>query len=152
VNFALFSAHAEGVELCLFEGKRMRVLPLSRCSDQVWHGYLAGAEPGQRYAYRVHGPQAPENGQRFAAGRLLLDPYARQVVGDFSYPTAAEPAHGLECCVVDERFDWQGDTPTGDAMGRHRAARSARQGHQPAAPGRAAGTARHLRRARHSRR
>ena len=111
VNFALFSAHAEGVELCLFEGKRMRVLPLSRCSDQVWHGYLAGAEPGLRYAYRVHGPQAPENGQRFAAGRLLLDPYARQVVGDFSYPTAAEPAHGLECCVVDERFDWQGDTP-----------------------------------------
>ena len=111
VNFALFSAHAEGVELCLFEGKRMRVVPLSRCSDQVWHGYLAGAEPGQRYAYRVHGPQAPENGQRFAAGRLLLDPYARQVVGDFSYPTAAEPAHGLECCVVDESFDWQGDTP-----------------------------------------
>jgi glycogen debranching enzyme GlgX len=111
VNFALFSAHAEGVELCLFDGQEMRVLPLPRRSDQVWHGYLAGAAPGLRYAYRVQGAAAPEQGQRFDAQRLLLDPYAREVVGDFSWPTADEPAHGLECRVVDERFDWSGDTP-----------------------------------------
>jgi glycogen debranching enzyme GlgX len=111
VNFALFSAHAEGVELCVFDGQEMRVLPLPHRSDQVWHGYLAGAAPGLRYAYRVQGAAAPENGQRFAAERLLLDPYAREVVGDFSWPTADEPAHGLQCSVVDEHFDWAGDAP-----------------------------------------
>jgi len=64
VNFALFSAHAEAVELCVFDGQEMRALPLPRRSDQVWHGYLAGAAPGLRYAYRVQGAAAPENGQR----------------------------------------------------------------------------------------
>jgi isoamylase len=111
VNFALFSAHAEGVELCVFDGQEMQVLPMLFRSDQVWHGYLAGAAPGLRYAYRVQGPAAPENGQRFAAERLLLDPYAREVVGDFSWPTADEPAHGLQCSVVDEHFEWAGDAP-----------------------------------------
>ena len=59
VNFTLFSAHAERVELCIFEGGSMHTLPLPKCTDQVWHGYLPGAEPGLCYAFRVHGPNAP---------------------------------------------------------------------------------------------
>ena len=59
VNFALFSAHAERVELCLWDGDRLRSLPLPRCTDQVWHGYLPGDAPGLCYAYRVHGPAGP---------------------------------------------------------------------------------------------
>ena len=110
VNFALFSAHAEGVDLCLFDGMRMRALPLRECSDQVWHGYLAGAGPGMRYAYRVHGPYAPDKGHRFNAHRLLLDPYAREIVGRFSWPAHDDPAHSLTAAVVDERFDWGDDT------------------------------------------
>jgi hypothetical protein len=111
VNFALFSAHAEGVELCVFDGMRMRPLPLRECSDQVWHGYLVGAAPGLRYAYRVHGLHAPEQGQRFDAQRLLLDPYAREVVGRFSWPAQNDPAHCLTAAVVDEEFTWGEDTP-----------------------------------------
>ncbi|MEF8701848.1 MAG: glycogen debranching protein GlgX [Candidatus Accumulibacter sp. UW26] len=122
VNFALFSAHADAVELCLFESDRMRVLPLRESTDQVWHGYLAGATPGLRYAYRVHGPRETHGhghhhehghphaqGHRFDCRRLLLDPYARQVVGRFSWSTHDDPAHGLKACVVDEEFDWGGD-------------------------------------------
>ena len=116
VNFALFSAHAEAVELCLIDGKKIRTLPLRACSDQVWHGYLAGAAPGLRYAYRVHGPDAPERGQRFDSGRLLLDPYAREVVGDFT-PVPDEPTLGLLASVVDEAFDWQGDAPPATPWG-----------------------------------
>lgn len=78
VNFALFSAHAESVELCLFEADQFdtptRTLRLPAYTDQVWHGYLPGAAPGLRYAYRVHGPQAPQQGHRFAPERYLLDP------------------------------------------------------------------------------
>lgn len=111
VNFALFSAHAEAVELCIFDGNRRRTLPLRRCTDQVWHGYLPGAAPGLRYAYRVHGPDAPERGQRFDSGRLLLDPYAREVVDGFTAPAQDDPAIGLQASVVDEDFDWAGDTP-----------------------------------------
>jgi len=111
VNFALFSAHAEAVELCLFEGGQMRALHLEQCTDQVWHGYLAGAAPGLCYAYRVHGPSAPDCGHRFDARHLLLDPYAREVVGRFSWPAQDDPAHRLKACVVDEHFDWGGDAP-----------------------------------------
>lgn len=111
VNFALFSAHAEAVELCIFEGTRMRTLPLREATDQVWHGYLAGAGPGLRYAYRVHGPDAPKRGQRFDARRLLLDPYAREVAGHFSWRKHPDPADCLTAVVVDERFDWGDDAP-----------------------------------------
>ena len=111
VNFALFSAHAESVELCVFEGRRMRVLALRESTDQVWHGYLADAAPGLRYAYRVHGPNAPDQGHRFAGQRLLLDPYAREVVGRFSWPAREDPVHALTAAVVDDRFDWGDDAP-----------------------------------------
>jgi len=95
VNFALFSAHAARVELCVFDADGMRTLPLRECSDEIWHGYLAGAGPGLRYAYRVHGPEAPDpnghghhghrQGHRFDSRRFLLDPYAREVAGRFSW-------------------------------------------------------------------
>lgn len=120
VNFALFSAHAERVELCLFDGDRLRALPLQYCTDDIWHGYLAGAVPGLCYAYRVYGPNAYDrhghhhghhHGHRFDSRRLLLDPYAREVVGRFSWAAYSEPAHCLKACVVDESFDWEGDAP-----------------------------------------
>jgi isoamylase len=84
VNFALFSAHATAVDLCLFgptgrhETQRIR-LPLR--TDQVWHGYLEGGKPGQLYGYRVHGPYAPDKGHRFNPNKLLIDPYARRFHG-----------------------------------------------------------------------
>lgn len=94
VNFALFSAHAEAVTLCLYgedgETETAR-LPLAHCTDQVWHGYLPGAEPGLPYGYRVDGPHDPARGQRFNVAKLLLDPYARA----WSKPFAAiDPADG----------------------------------------------------------
>lgn len=83
-NFALFSAHATRVELCLFDptGRREieRVfLPLR--TNQVWHGYLEGVLPGQLYGYRVHGPYEPRHGHRFNPHKLLIDPYAGQLHG-----------------------------------------------------------------------
>ncbi len=84
VNFALFSAHATRVELCFFDGKgrgetARYVLPC--CTNQVWHGFVRDARPGQLYGYRVHGPHDPASGHRFNHHKLLLDPYARQIAG-----------------------------------------------------------------------
>jgi len=86
-NFAVFSAHAEKVELCLFdpEGKReVQRLILPEWTDEVWHGYLPGAAAGLVYGYRVHGPFDPRAGHRFDPSKLLLDPYARRLCGRFS--------------------------------------------------------------------
>jgi len=83
-NFALFSAHAEKVELCLFDAQGRRELErieLPERSEDVWHGYLNDVSPGQLYGYRVHGPYAPERGHRFNPNKLLLDPYARRLAG-----------------------------------------------------------------------
>lgn len=77
VNFALFSAHAEKVELCLFDDNRETRLILPERSGDVWHGYVEGIGPGIEYGYRVHGPWAPEIGHRFNPSKLVLDPYAR---------------------------------------------------------------------------
>ncbi len=88
VNFALFSAHAERVELCLFTpdgGRELQRLVLPELSNQVWHGYLPKAAPGLVYAYRVHGPWQIHLGHRFNANKLLLDPYCRQLCGKFSW-------------------------------------------------------------------
>jgi len=116
VNFALFSAHADSVELCLFEGEMLDApsltLRLPACTDQVWHGYLPGAAPGLRYAYRVNGPFAPNRGHRFVEDRYLLDPYARQVAGRFTWQRPVAPsAAGVTAVVVDEDFAWGGDAP-----------------------------------------
>jgi glycogen operon protein len=88
VNFALFSAHAEKVELCLFsdDGSReLQRLPMPDLTNQVWNGYLEGAGPGTVYAYRVYGPYQPDLGHRFNHHKLLLDPYARQLRGAFTW-------------------------------------------------------------------
>jgi glycogen operon protein len=85
-NFALFSGAAERVELCLFsqDGSETRI-DLPEVTGQVWHGYLPGCRPGRRYGYRVHGPFAPEQGDRCDPSKLLLDPYAQAVSGQFRW-------------------------------------------------------------------
>ena len=91
VNFALFSANAERVELCLFDGRGQRELErvvLPEYTDQVWHGYLPDVRPGQLYGYRVHGPYDPGRGHRFNHHKLLLDPYAKQLVGQLHWSDA----------------------------------------------------------------
>ncbi|MFZ5789295.1 MAG: glycogen debranching protein GlgX [Pseudomonadota bacterium] len=84
VNFAIFSQHAERVDLCLFDhtGQReMQRLTLGERSGDVWHGYVPALVPGQLYGYRVHGPYEPADGYRFNPNKLLLDPYARALTG-----------------------------------------------------------------------
>ncbi len=132
VNFSLFSAHAERVELCLFdaEGNEQRAdLPV-RTGD-IWHGFLSGAKAGQRYGYRVHGPWQPAQGHRFNPAKLLLDPCARRVEGEavdsplfhagFDQPDPHDSAPlGLRSVVVNDAFDWEGDnaprTPWGNSV------------------------------------
>jgi glycogen operon protein len=130
VNFALYSRHAERVELCLFdEGGRREVerIPLRERTDFVWHGYLPQARPGQLYAYRVHGPYQPERGHRFNPHKLLLDPYARSIVGhlrwsdahfgytighkreDLSFDRREDAASMPKCQVIDPAFSWGDD-------------------------------------------
>ncbi len=107
VNFAVFSKHAERVELCLFDPKGRREverIALVDRTDFVWHGYLPDARPGLFYGYRVHGPHDAERGHRFDPSRVLLDPYARLVKGKVSA--------GLgRCQVVDPAFSWGDDRP-----------------------------------------
>ena len=90
VNFALYSSAAEAVELCLFnaDGQQTKCYRLPEQHDGVWHGYLPGCEPGQRYAYRVHGPWLPSEGLRFNPSKLLIDPYARALDGTFKWSGA----------------------------------------------------------------
>ncbi len=90
VNFALYSSLAEAVELCLFDarGSETARLALPDQDDDIWHGYLPGCKPGQRYGYRVHGRYEPTQGLRFNANKLLIDPYARALDGRFSWSPA----------------------------------------------------------------
>ncbi len=84
-NFALFSAHAEKVELCLFDASReVARIALPERTGDIWHGHVAGIGAGQLYGYRVHGPYEPEHGHRFNPNKLLLDPYARQLAGELT--------------------------------------------------------------------
>ena len=83
-NFAVFSATAEKVELCLFDrqGRReVERIKLPERSEDIWHGYLNDVVPGQLYGYRVHGPYDPERGSRFNSHKLLIDPYAKSITG-----------------------------------------------------------------------
>ncbi len=132
VNFSLFSEHAENVQLCLFDPKGRRVtceIDLTWQTDQVWHGYLPEARPGMLYGYRVHGPYDPKHGHRFNANKLLLDPYAKNIVGRlrwcdalFGYsigqpevdliPDKRDSAAGvLKSKVIDPAFTWGDDRP-----------------------------------------
>src|SRR5271154_1354801 len=126
-NFGLFSEVAERVELCLFDenGKETRV-DLHEVDGFVWHGYLPGVNPGQRYGYRVHGPYQPSAGQRCNPHKLLLDPYAKAIEGGvdwgqavFSYPfgypdrrnNADSAPYVPRSVVVNPYFDWNLDRP-----------------------------------------
>ena len=92
VNFALYSAHATRVDLCLFDpmGRHeTQRFTLPECTDKVWHGFVPGLTAGQHYGYRVHGPYAPESGHRFNPHKLLIDPYARLLAGDLIWSDAS---------------------------------------------------------------
>jgi glycogen operon protein len=91
VNFAVFSAHATRVEVCLFDNDgntETERFELPEYTDEVWHGYLPDARPGTVYGFRVHGPYEPDAGHRFNPNKLLLDPYARQLVGTLKWDDA----------------------------------------------------------------
>jgi glycogen operon protein len=141
VNFALFSDHAEKVELCLFDQRGRRELfrlALPGHTDGIWHGYLADVSPDQKYGYRVWGPYDPHHGHRFNANKLLIDPYAKQLSGALRWSDAhfgyrigshrgdlsfdrRDNASGMpKSVVVDTAFTWGDDraprTPWSDTV------------------------------------
>lgn len=127
VNFSIFSAHATKVELCLFDAKgetELERIELPEYTDEIWHGYLPDAHPGQVYGYRIHGPYEPEAGHRFNPNKLLIDPYAKQLVGklkwsealfgyiighadgDLSFDERDSAPFVPKCKVIDPAFTW----------------------------------------------
>lgn len=128
VNFALFSQVAQKVELCLFdeEDRETRVEMMEQ-NSYVWHNYLPGIQPGQRYGYRVYGPYDPAKGLRCNPNKLLLDPYAKAIEGNidgdeslYSYwfkspedvtsmNTLDSAPHTMKSAVVNPYFDWGND-------------------------------------------
>jgi isoamylase len=134
VNFALFSEHAEKVELCIFDDKGRREIQritFPERTDQVWHCYLPEARPGMLYGYRVHGPYRPEEGHRFNPNKLLLDPNAKSLTGTITWSDAnfgyrigharadlsqdrRDSAPGMpKCRVADPAFTWGDDRRPG---------------------------------------
>ncbi|WP_017623632.1 glycogen debranching protein GlgX [Nocardiopsis chromatogenes] len=125
-NFSLFSEAAEAVHLCLFDDAGTETtVPLTEFDGFVWHGYLPGVGPGQRYGYRVHGPYAPERGMRCNPAKLLVDPYAKAIDGSvrwheslFSYHfddpsrqnTRDSSPNVPKCVVVSPFFDWSNES------------------------------------------
>ena len=126
-NFALFSEVAERVELCLFDADGTEVrLDLPEMDGFVWHAFLPGGEPGQRYGYRVHGPYDPSRGHRCNPSKLLLDPYAKAIDGKFHWgqalfsynfgdpqsPNIEDSAAAMpKSVVINPYFDWGTDRP-----------------------------------------
>ncbi|TDK25728.1 glycogen debranching enzyme GlgX [Arthrobacter crusticola] len=124
-NFALYSEIAESVVLCLFEGDGTETqIPLKEVDGYVWHGYLPQVAPGQKYGYRVHGPNNPAEGHRCNPNKLLLDPYAKAVHGQIDWDQALfgynfgdensvnnddSAPHMMLGVVVNPFFDWDGD-------------------------------------------
>jgi isoamylase len=135
VNFAIYAANANGVELCLFENNGDEVesvkVRFDERTHQIWHVYLPGIKPGQHYGYRVDGPYEPQNGHRFNVNKMLIDPYAKSIAGTIDWHDAlfgyeiGHPDEDLsfnemdsapfipKCVVVDNYFDWEGDQPPG---------------------------------------
>ncbi|HEY7445258.1 MAG TPA: glycogen debranching protein GlgX [Vicinamibacterales bacterium] len=125
VNFSVFAKRAELVELLLFDDARApdaaQVIPLEPKSHRTyhyWHAFVAGLKPGQVYAYRAHGPFAPERGLRFNSDKVLLDPYGRALAVPDTYARAAATGRGnniataMKSVVADpSRYDWEGDAP-----------------------------------------
>jgi isoamylase len=131
-NFAIFSEHAEKVELCLFDDQDHETcVELTEVTAFIWHCYLPGVHAGQRYGYRIHGPYDPASGRRFNPAKLLLDPYAKSIDGPIRFGKAnvlpytpqggpdddlhaddADDAAAIpKCVVIDPRFDWEDDRP-----------------------------------------
>jgi glycogen operon protein len=113
VNFAVYSQHAEFVELCLFDARGRRELVRHRLPERsgfVWHGYLPGATPGLLYGYRAYGPYRPEQGHRFNANKLLVDPYARALAGRVRW-TDANFGYRIGADRADLTFDWRDNAP-----------------------------------------
>jgi glycogen operon protein len=133
VNFAIYSEHAEKVELCLFSAdgppKQEQCIALPEQTNQVWHGYFPDLRPGQLYGYRVYGPYDPANGHRFNPKKVLLDPYAKAIGRNLTWDDAlfgyrvGDPKEDLAmddrdsapfaplAMVVDQAFTWGNDTP-----------------------------------------
>jgi isoamylase len=131
VNFALFSAHATKVELCLFDqdGKETDRVALPEMTHEIWHGYFPDLRPDQHYGYRVHGPYEPDAGQRFNANKLLLDPYAKLLHGaiewhdalfayrlgdpddDLSFDDRDSARYMPKAVVIDPAFTWRREPP-----------------------------------------
>jgi len=133
VNFALFSEHADKVELCFFDSvearRESRRITLPEYTDHVWHGYLPDARPGQIYGFRLHGPYDPGAGHRFNPNKVVLDPYAKAVVRpvvwddamfgyevgspeeDLSFSEGDNAAFAPLAAVVDMSFTWGDDRP-----------------------------------------
>ena len=127
-NFAVFSAHATKVEVCIYDAegdKEVERVALPEYTDQIWHGYLKDITPGTVYGLRVHGPYDPANGHRFNPNKLLLDPYACAHLGKLKWDPAVfgyqmessddttfderDSAPFMpKCTVVDPNFDWTG--------------------------------------------
>jgi isoamylase len=138
VNFAIFSAHATRVELCLFDDageQELERIELPEFTDEVWHGFLPDARPGTIYGYRVHGPYEPDNGHRFNPHKLLLDPYAKAVIGElkwdpalFGYQMESGDDQSFDerdsasfvpkCRVIDPAFTWGDDRRPGTSWER----------------------------------
>jgi len=131
VNFAVFSAHAQRIEVCIFDErgrKELRRYTLPECTDEVWHGYLPDARPGLVYGLRAYGPYDPANGHRFNPHKLLLDPYARKLQGrlrwsdalfgyrtgharaDLSFDRRDSASCMPKAVVVHDSFNWAGQT------------------------------------------
>lgn len=130
VNFALYSEHATGVELCLFDHSddetEAHKIKFTEYTHLVWHMYVPGLKPGQLYGFRVHGPFEPEKGHRFNPNKLLLDPYAKAIAGtidwndslfgykmkskikDLSFSETDSGAYLPKSVVIDNTFDWEG--------------------------------------------
>ncbi|NEG72188.1 glycogen debranching protein GlgX [Bifidobacterium ramosum] len=128
VNFALFSQVADKVELCLFDDDDHETrIEMTEQNSYVWHNYISGIQPGQRYGYRVYGPYDPNQGLRCNPSKLLLDPYAKAIEGNidgdeslFSYWFASpgdvtkrndldSAEHTMKSVVVNPYFDWSND-------------------------------------------
>ena len=134
VNFAVFSAHAEAIELCVFDATGTLEMARRRLpgrSGDVWHGHLVGAQPGLVYGLRAHGPWQPDAGHRFNPAKLLLDPYAREIVGSFVWADLqfaadrANPARmdlrdnagmALKARVIQDSHDWGDDRAPGTSL------------------------------------
>ncbi|MDZ7723647.1 MAG: glycogen debranching protein GlgX [candidate division KSB1 bacterium] len=130
VNFALFSEHAEAVELCFFDDsgvRETRRIKLTERTNMIWHVYVPGIKPGQRYGYRVSGPWDPAQGHRFNSNKVLIDPYTKAIDGNLNWDkslygyemgdkeadlkanTADNTQYIPKSVVVDSSFDWEDD-------------------------------------------